>query len=263
MFGATATAGCLDAFRTGPTTVSDPTTGPGPTTAGPSRVTTVDGHVIDVGSMDVQASILTMGVHTDVRAYRAASFLRVPVVLGDLSGEPVTDADANARIRDGASTSIDGGASITAHLDHAHDGPGVVLAMAVPTGEYASGEVRLDLGAGNSIHVPIIRSALAAFADPPAFAVHGLAIDEPIEGDSLHATVTIENVGGTAGRFLAELGPTSVSDSPEFHFDVPSHEEVRHDVSVPFTAPGGSGDATIRLDWGVDQLERSVEVGGS
>lgn len=264
--GTASTAGCLGAL--GPTddpsdagrTDADPTDA-GPTTADrPERVTTGDGHVVDLGTIDVQASILVMGVHTDVRAHNGTSFLRLPVTLEDADGSPITAPDPYEKIRESSSVRLDAGAHAQVVYDRTNEGPGVVLALAVPVGEYDDGEFRVGLGGGDAVHVPIPADALSAIADPAAFEVTSFEVEEPVEGETLEATVTVENVGGTAGRFLAELGPTSVSDSPEVTFDVGAHEEVREDVSVAFTVPSDSDEATIRLEWGVDELERTVAV---
>lgn len=263
MFGTAATAGCLGTFD-GPFTDSgsaEPTTSDaGPTTDPPSRVTTRDGHVVDLGTIDVQPSILVMGVHTDVRAHNGTSFVRLSVVLRNDEGAPVTDPEAYEAIREASSVRLDAGAHAQVVYDRAHDGPGVVLALAVPVGDYDDGEFGVGLGGGDSVHVPVPDEALAAIADPAAFEVHDLAVEDPVGGDELDATVTVENVGGTDGRFLAELGPTSVSDSPEVDFDVGAHEERREEVSVGLALPSGVEEATVRLDWGVDGLERTVSV---
>lgn len=258
LVGTAATAGCLGAIADGP----DPDESGQNPTEPPRRVTTGAGYVIDVGSIDVQVSVLVMGVHADVRAMAGSAYLRVPVTLTDRDGRVITDLEPYDRLRDGLVVRLRGGTSTHAAFDRSHEGPGMVLAVAVPVGDYDDGEVRIDLGGGNAIHVPAPVEALSALADPPAFEVHDLSIESPIERQTLEATITVENGGGTDGRFLAELGPVTVSDTPEIGFDVPAGETVSNEVSVTVVAPRGSEEATIRLEWGVDQLEQTVEVAG-
>lgn len=251
LLGSAATAGCVGTY--GAT--------PAPTTTGPdARVVTADGYSIGLGPMAVQASILVVGIHSDVRAHRGAGFLQVPVELSEPDGGPVTDRAAYDRLAEGLSVVLDGNGHDGVAVDHAGAGPGVLHAVAVTANDYESGEVRLDLGDGGSIRVPVVDQLLAALADPPAFAVRDLTVDGPLAGETLSATISLENVGGTAGRFLAELGPQRVSDAPAVRFDVAAGEAMDRDVSVPYALPAGAETATIRLEWGVGQLERTVAV---
>lgn len=256
--GVGSTAGCLGALNAGP---DGDDTGGG-TTESPQRVTTEDGYAVDVGTPDVQASILAGGTHFDVRYTEGSAFLRVPLTLTTADGEPVTELEPYDRLREGTTLNVGGGTVESAEFDRSHDGPGVRFALPVPVGAYDQGSVSVDVGSDQSVHHPLPPSVLAALAEPPAFAVRGLSVQSPIEGGSVVATVVVENVGGADGRFLTEFGPDTLSDTPEVAFEVPVGETVTEDVSVSAALPPETDEVTVRLEWGSDEVERTVEVAG-
>lgn len=245
--GTAATAGCLGLVR-GPSA-------PGPAGT-PARATTGDGYAIELGTADVEASILT----DRVVAYHGTGFLRLPVVLRGRDGTALPVGDRYETLRVGASVRLGDHDHAGLRLDRAHDGPGVVLALPVPFGDYAVGEFRLDLGGGNGVHTPVPRDALAAIADPPAFLVHDLAVDAPVDGRTLAGTLEVENVGGTDGRFLATFGLDGAAGPSTIAFPVHAGEGIRQSVAVSTAVPTDAARVTVVLDWGVDRLARTVAV---
>jgi len=101
---------------------------------------------------------------------------------------------------------------------------------------------------------------LARLAAPPAFTVRRFEVPKttPV-GEDVTATLTVENVGGSDGRLLAELGSSALSDRPEVTVEVPAGERVTRqlEVNVVTYEPGG---IRVVLDRGDDRLERPVTL---
>lgn len=100
-----------------------------------------------------------------------------------------------------------------------------------------------------------------AIAHAPAFRVREFAVPESVEpGTSFDASLTVANTGARAGTFLAELGATTISDTPELRFDIPVGEAVDHVETVDPHVPAGAEELRIVLDWGLGRLERRTAV---
>lgn len=101
----------------------------------------------------------------------------------------------------------------------------------------------------------------AAIANAPAFRVREFVVPDAVEpGASFDASLTVANTGSRDGQFLAELGATTISDTPELSFDVPAGQTVDHVETVDPHVPEGAEDLRIVLDWGLGRLERTVAV---
>lgn len=94
---------------------------------------------------------------------------------------------------------------------------------------------------------------------PPTF--EGVELDAPesvAEGEPVEASVSVENVGGSDGTFVAELGPTTYSDQSEVYVEVPAGSSA--EATESFSTASADGSLTLRLDWGYGSVERTVEV---
>lgn len=101
----------------------------------------------------------------------------------------------------------------------------------------------------------------SAVANAPAFEVREFAVPGAVEhGDGFDATLTVANVGGRDGEFLAELGATTISDTPELQFVVRAGQAVDHVEHVTPYYPADAQELRVVLNWGVDRLERTVAV---
>lgn len=104
------------------------------------------------------------------------------------------------------------------------------------------------------------KDAVARLLDPPSFGnVDLVTPDSASKGDSIDATVSVENTGGSDGTFVAALGPDTYSDLPEISVEVPagSTGEATETFS---TASATGGEFTVSVEWGYGSLERTVEL---
>lgn len=214
-----------------------------------------------VGPIDVQASILGGAGPFDVRSASGAAYVRVPVVLEDRQGRAIAAPDPYLRLRDGLSLALDDRVLRGPRFDRASQGPGRVLAFAVPAGSYEQGVVRVEPGERDTVRRSLPRDRLADLADPPAFEVTRFAVSDPIEQQFLVATTTVANVGGAAGRFLAVLGRPTGSPRTRLSVDVPAGESATQVTGLPvYRRP--DGPVSIRLAWGSGSAERTVRFPG-
>lgn len=100
-----------------------------------------------------------------------------------------------------------------------------------------------------------------ALANPPEFTVEEFAVPEEVEGgSSFTAALTVANSGSGDGTFRAELGATTISDTPEIQVEVPAGETVSAERTVEPHYPGDADELTVRLNWGIESVERTVAV---
>lgn len=100
-----------------------------------------------------------------------------------------------------------------------------------------------------------------AIANAPEFDVRTFSVPDSVEpGDSFDATLTVANTGARDGRFLAELGATTISDTPELSFDVPVGAAVDHVEPLSPHYPTDAEELRIVLNWGHGRLERRIAV---
>ena len=102
--------------------------------------------------------------------------------------------------------------------------------------------------------------AITRLFDPPSFEnIDLMTPDSASKGDSVDVTVIAKNAGGSDGTFFAELGPTTYSDSPEIYVDVPA-QSTGEATETFSTASAPDNKFTIRLKWGYESVERTVEL---
>lgn len=100
-----------------------------------------------------------------------------------------------------------------------------------------------------------------AIAHAPDFEVRGFQVPGSVApGSTFGVTLTVANVGDRDGRFLAELGATTISDTPELRVGVPAGETVEHVERLDPYVPGDADELILVLNWGLDRLERRVPV---
>lgn len=100
-----------------------------------------------------------------------------------------------------------------------------------------------------------------ALANPPAFEVRAFEIPGEVErGSSFEATLTVANTGASDGTFLAELGATTISDTPEIRIDVSAGETVTARQTVDPYYHEDADELTVVLNWGADRRQRTASV---
>lgn len=95
---------------------------------------------------------------------------------------------------------------------------------------------------------------------PPAFDV--VSFDGPdtvASFEPFDISITVENTGAGDGVFRAELGIGSRSDLSPYRVDVPVGERITATNEMQVSGRPGETE-TIILDWGLDRLERTVEI---
>ncbi|MFC4551684.1 MULTISPECIES: hypothetical protein [Halorussus] len=216
---------------------------------------------VTVHSLAVRPSVVVRGVHFDPHYRPGSQFVVADVSVGgraDLSGIAV--GKAFAVTADGRR--VDREVYYPVELQSG-DPQGVRLGFAVPAPLDADGASVVWRGDGNPSETewPLGDELLDALANPPAFEVRRFEVPaEANRGATFEATLTIENVGRSDGTFLAELGATTVSDTPEIAVDVPSGETVTATRTVEPHYPEGVSELEIRLNWGASALTRTVSV---
>lgn len=99
----------------------------------------------------------------------------------------------------------------------------------------------------------------ATLSDPPAFEVVAFTAPETVApNEPFDVSVTVENAGGSDGTFRTSMGRTDYSDQNEYRLDVPAGERVTHAENEALS--GDADSVTYALDWGLDSLERTVNV---
>lgn len=103
-------------------------------------------------------------------------------------------------------------------------------------------------------------SVIQQLNSPPEFDVVSFTVPETAEPFvEFEVTVEVENTGNGDGTFVAELGLASRSDQSPFRLDVPKNERVTGVEEKQVQGDPGEQE-TIILDWGLDRLERTIDV---
>lgn len=132
----------------------------------------------------------------------------------------------------------------------------VAVGFEFPTDGIEAANGRLDWGSGSW---SLTSETLERLSTPPQFTVREFSVPDRAPGESeITATITVENTGGSDGRFLAEFGSTRLSDQSETTIQVPAGERVTETRSVVLHQR--DGEATIVLGWGADRVERTVTL---
>ena len=216
---------------------------------------------VTVHSFAVRPSVVVRGVHADPYSRPGSQFVVADVSVGgraDLSGIAV--GKAFAVTADGRR--VDREVYYPVELQSV-DPQGVRLGFVVPAPLDADGAAVVWRGDGSPSKTewPLGDELLDALANPPAFEVRRFEVPaEANRGATFEATLTVENVGRSDGTFLAELGATTISDTPEIAVDVPSGETVTATRTVEPHYPEGISKLEIRLNWGASAPTRTVSV---
>jgi len=214
---------------------------------------TPDGETVTVRDVRVQRAIFTVGVHVDPYA---------------VAGEQFVLADATASDDDFRYLSVvaDGRVVDTerqvALAPPPSDGTDTLRAVAVPAPlDVDRAAVVWDGPSGARGRWPLDDDHLHALANPPEFSVESFEISESVEcGSSFTASLTVANSGSGDGIFRAELGATTISDTPELSVEVPAGESVTVERALEPYFPENADEITVRLNWSADAIERTVGV---
>ncbi|MFB6129627.1 MAG: hypothetical protein ABEJ28_02270 [Salinigranum sp.] len=112
---------------------------------------------------------------------------------------------------------------------------------------------------GPNVRWGVSDRTLAALRRPPAFVVEDVAVpDVAAEGETFDVEVTLHNAGRRADWFVAELGVASASGGRAVELACGAGETLTktRELTARF---GGNEALTVRLDWGLDAIERRVE----
>ncbi|WP_435335035.1 hypothetical protein [Haloarchaeobius sp. TZWWS8] len=132
------------------------------------------------------------------------------------------------------------------------------IGVPVPTGiEPDDGELVVGLPDGAETRFSLSSTQLDRLAHVPRFTLDEFTLEAG--NATVQATLTVSNDGDRDGRFLAELGTDSMSDTPEVEIDVPAGETATRTESVP-VAVEGSGEVTVVCQWGDESHRRAVTV---
>ena len=287
-------AGCLGASspgtpstetattETATTTTADETTAATTSTAGTTSAgdaetldlgesfDTSDGRTVTVRAVRVRRFVLTWGVHVDPVALAGRQFVVADVsVESGNAGTTATPAyPGGDNLRQQFRVGLDGERypetdRVFRVLPRSDDPDRVRLGFPVPAPATADRGAVVWTGGSD---VPAARWTLTddhrrALANPPAFEVRAFEIPDEVErGTEFEATVTVANTGSSNGTFLAELGATTISDTPEIRVDVPAGQTVTARRTVDPYYPEDAAELTVVLNWGVDRLRRTASV---
>lgn len=270
--GATA-AGCLGSDGSSTTTTRTTTTRT--TTAATTTATTTresvdaevgvgesvalpDGTDLAVTDAWVQQSVvhLFVGAHRRVSAEPNSQFVlaRVDAELGYDGFALDVDGDAHPASYEIAGVAVDG-----VSVEGRETEP-LLLGWALPKPLDAS-EVAVvyERGDDATIRWTAPDRVAATLSDPPAFEVVAFTAPETVApNEPFDVSVTVENTGGSDGTFRTSMGRTDYSDQNEYRLDVPAGERVTHAENEALS--GDADSVTYALDWGLDSLERTVNV---
>lgn len=215
---------------------------------------TADGQSVAVHDVQVQRIVFTQGVHTDPRTRPDEQF-----VVADVA---VSDRDIHrdlSVVADGRTVAIGANDALVSPFD---DPVGELLGFRVPAPLDAErGAVVWSGDDGATARWSLDADLLDALANPPEFAVEAFEVPEEVErGSSFTATLTVSNSGSGGGAFRAELGATTISDTPEIRVAVPASETVTAEQVVEPYYPDDADEATIRLNWDAEFVERTVSI---
>lgn len=235
------------------TVTSSPTESPETLTLG-EPFEAPGGATATVHDVRVRRTVFTLGVHTDPH-YRP--------------GEQFVVADASASDRDllnNFAVEADGVRRDTGSNDALvspfGDPSGELLGFRVPAPlEIERGAVVWTSPDGVAARWPLDPESLDALAHPPAFEVREFSVPEEVErGSAFAARLAVANVGSGDGEFRAELGATTISDTPELAVEVAAGETVTTGSTIDPFYPEDSDELPVVLNWGADRLKRTAKI---
>lgn len=148
-----------------------------------------------------------------------------------------------------------GGRSVPSLREGVPDGEGTLLAFAIE-GAVAPADATIH-GPDGSTALP--EAAREFLRHPPSITATGFQVpDRATRGSTATVTVTLRNDGGTTGTFRGNLGSTGLSGQPVRTIDV-SPDSTRTEEYIVSLYEDGETE-TIRLHWGVDTEERTIEL---
>lgn len=147
------------------------------------------------------------------------------------------------------------GRSVQSLRDGIPAGDGTLLAFAIE-GDVAPADATIH-GPGGATALP--ETARDVLRDPPSITVTDFRVpDHAKRGSTASVTLTLRNDGGATGTFLGTVGSTALSGQPVRTIDVPAESKRTEEYVVSLYEEGAT--ETIRLDWGVDHEERTIEL---
>lgn len=225
---------------------------------------THDGRSVTVHDAWVQRSVVRVGTHTDVAVIPDRQFVVADVSV--VRESETTDGSRSRRLDRQFQVSLDGtdyprDEHVRWVADCDRDPAGYLLGFPVPVEQFQHVAVAWQDGDAPRLSWPLDADVRERIARAPAFEVRGFEVPDAVEREeAFEATLTVANVGDRDGDFLAELGSTDISDTPELSVEVPAGETVTHRERVDPYILEGSSELTLVLGWGSDRLERTVAV---
>lgn len=213
---------------------------------------TVDGRSVTVWSGRATRFLRTLqaGAHQTVTAARDRQY--VVVELG------VAGADAwDAAVRN-CELHVDGdhveplAAAVEPFTDRTH------LGFSLPVDVEPAETALVWRGSETTVTWSLPDAVSEKLAAPPAYDVDSFVVEASAGDCPVEASVSVSNVGDSAGVFVASLGTTSLSDQPEITIPLDAGGSTTRTECIPYTE--SEGGATIVLDWGWDALERTVDT---
>lgn len=263
--------GCLGSESPGTPTSDETTTAPSEDATTVTSGPTADPELLALGDSFETSNGRSLTVH-DVRVRRIVFTRGVHVDPFTRPGEQFVVADMEVSDRDlheGFSVAADGRTVDTgpndALVSRFDDPTGELLGFRVPAPFDAErGAVVWSGDSGGTSETArwsLVADHFDALANPPEFAVEAFDVPEEVErGSSFTATLTVANSGSGDGTFRAELGATTISDTPEIQVEVPTGETVSAERTVEPHYPEEAEELTVRLNWGMGTVERAVSV---
>lgn len=249
-------AGCLGGDGRGTPTEDDPTTSTTTGEPNPTEPTTLEvGETYDTGDYAVRVAspavrhgIVEFGTtHPDPRWEDGAQFLVVDLAVEDGGPDPSTlpvraETDQGpVRERYFVSSSS---ASETRQP----------IGFPIPTST-ALGAVSVRLQVEPPVRWRLPDDVVETLRHAPEFALESFAVPESARPEAaVDASLSVTNVGQRDGRFLAELGPTAMSDQSEIEHTVSVGETstTTHSVPVRFFE-SETAEVVLRWEGGVER----------
>lgn len=222
-----------------------------------------DGWSVTLSNARVRKIALRVGAHIDPVAVPGGQYVLVDVVIeGNPNGTGtegvLPDPGWFVVTLDGAFT-VDRGGFWAGRAGRPAGSEGT-LAIPVRTATAERAAIRWR-AAAEPVEWRLADAHRSAIARAPAFEVRTFSVPDAVEhGAEFDASLTVANTGERDGEFLAELGATTISDTPELRFDVSAGAVVDHVEPVTPHYPADAQKLQIVLHWGVDRLDRTVAV---
>ncbi|WP_435361221.1 hypothetical protein [Haloarchaeobius sp. DFWS5] len=256
-------AGCLGLGADGSGDRTESTNIPTESSRTSTETATVDGPTLVLDSLTVRRHTTRAAQHIDVVADPDSQYVVVDLDIvsagsnvSDESAVTVSDRDDLDAVE--YAVVLDGD-RYDDWFDNMH--PAEIsrhISIPVPTGiAPESGEFELSLGGGQSSRTTISKTHLGRIAQVPRFTLDEFTAEAG--NATVQVTLTVTNEGDRGGRFLADLGPSTMSDRPEISFGVPPGETVTQQESIGIDA-GGADEMTIICEWGDERHSRTVTL---